>query len=250
VSGSRIVVVSPHLDDAVLSLGAWTAAAAARGDDVRVVTVFAGDPGSEDSPSPWDARAGFRTAGEAARARRGEDEEACSLLGAGTDWLEGTRAAPPEELGRVLAAALGDAELVLVPGFPCTHADHELVATAVAEQRLDGELAFYVDQPYATWRLLGDHQPAWRRATCAAGLAARLRSVRTLQEPTLLPALAATRGPTRWEPLPAGARERRLKREAALAYRSQFAIFGRKLIHGIALYERGWGGEGIGRLAQ
>jgi hypothetical protein len=57
------------------------------------------------------------------------------------------------------------------------------------------------------------------------------------------------RGRRGGEAVPATRRERRLKREASLAYRSQFALFGRKLVYGIELYERGWGGEGIGRLS-
>jgi hypothetical protein len=247
VSGSRIVVVSPHLDDAVLSLGAAIAAATARGDDVLVLTVFAGDPGSDAEPSPWDARAGFGSAGEAAAARRAEDEEACALLGARTTWLEGLRAASVEELRHALAPELADADRVYVPGFPCTHADHELVSRAVVDEPPPGDLRLYVEQPYATWRLLGDHVPAPRRVARAAASVVRLGAVRALQEPRQ-PGPAGP-GPVRWEAVPAGRRERELKRRACLAYRSQFAIFGRMLVHGIALYERGWGGEGIGRLS-
>jgi LmbE family N-acetylglucosaminyl deacetylase len=247
VSGTRIVVVSPHLDDAVLSLGAAIAAASARGDDVRVLTVFPGDPGSDAEPSPWDARAGFGSAREAAAGRRAEDEEACALLGARTTWLEGMREASAEELRRSLAAELAGADRVYVPGFPCTHADHELVSLAVVEEPPPGELRLYVEQPYATWRLLGDHVPALRRAARAAAFAVRLGTVRALQEPTQPGTVAP--GPVNWEAVLAGRRERELKRRACLAYRSQFAIFGGKLVHGIALYERGWGGEGIGRLS-
>jgi hypothetical protein len=170
-------------------------------------------------------------------------------VGARTTWLDDMREAAPEELRRVLAAELVDADRVYVPGFPCTHADHVLVALAVAGTALPGELCFYVDQPYATWRLLGDHHPALRRAARAGAFAARLRTLRAQQEPVLPQALAAFRGGARWEAVSAGRRERQLKRRAALAYRSQFAIFGRRLIHGIALYERGWGGEGICRLS-
>lgn len=247
MNGSRIVVVSPHLDDAVLSLGAAIAAATARGDDVTVLTVFAGDPGSDAEPSPWDARAGFGSAGEAAAARRAEDEEACALLGARTTWLEGMRAASAQELRRALTAEVAGADRVYVPGFPCTHADHVLVSRAVAEDPSPGELRLYVEQPYATWRLLGDHVLPPRRAARAAGSAVRLGAVRALQEPPQPGHVAP--GPVRWEAVPAGRRERELKRRACLAYRSQFGIFGRRLVHGIALYERGWGGEGIGRVS-
>ena len=66
-----VVVVSPHLDDAALSLGAAIARArrigAAR---VVVLTVFAGNPESDLPAGGWDSRAGFATEGEASRARR------------------------------------------------------------------------------------------------------------------------------------------------------------------------------------
>ena len=79
-----VAVLSPHLDDAILSLGA--AISGARGD-VRVVTVFAGDPDSTLAAGEWDSRAGFRTVGEAARARREEDALACADVGARPVWL-------------------------------------------------------------------------------------------------------------------------------------------------------------------
>src|SRR5213080_853986 len=83
----RVVVVSPHLDDAVLSLGAALARAARRGGAVTVLTVLAGDPASETPAGEWDSQAGFATAGEAARARREEDRRACALLGVEPVWL-------------------------------------------------------------------------------------------------------------------------------------------------------------------
>ena len=60
-------------------------------------------------------------------------------------------------------------------------------------------------------------------------------------------ALTAT---PRWERLPSTARDRWSKQRALLAYRSQFRLFGKRLLVGIALYEWGWGGEAIGRLPQ
>ncbi len=53
--GKRVVVVSPHSDDAVLSLGAAIAAWARRGAEVEVLTVFALDPGSHAPAGGWDA---------------------------------------------------------------------------------------------------------------------------------------------------------------------------------------------------
>jgi LmbE family N-acetylglucosaminyl deacetylase len=251
MSGRRIVVVSPHLDDAVLSLGATIRAAARAGDDVCVLTVFAGDPGSVESASEWDARAGFRTGGEAARVRRDEDTAACAVLGARTRWLEGTRRLVPDELRQRLADELGDADHVLIPGFPCTHGDHELVARLVLAAGVRGELALYVEQPYAMWRLLGSHHPRQRRMARMAGLAIRARGVRASQEPDAPAALRPEPSTSlSWRPARASTHDRIAKYRASLLYRSQIRLFGRELPVGIALYEWGWGGEGIARVPQ
>lgn len=67
-SVGRRLVVSPHLDDAVLSCEAVIG-----GDrQAEVVTVFTDAPPG-DSASAWDARCGFATAREAMAARRRED---------------------------------------------------------------------------------------------------------------------------------------------------------------------------------
>ena len=58
---TRIVVVSPHLDDGVLSLGAWMASQVRAGARVELLTVFACDPESDAPTKGWDARGGFRT---------------------------------------------------------------------------------------------------------------------------------------------------------------------------------------------
>ena len=81
------VVISPHLDDAVLSLGASLSHAARLGMNVTVLTVLAGDPDSSEPAGWWDAQAGFRTAGEANLARRREDARACSILRVTPRWL-------------------------------------------------------------------------------------------------------------------------------------------------------------------
>lgn len=48
-----LVVLSPHLDDAVLSLGATIARLSRHGRSVRVVTAFANDPTSRAPAGPW-----------------------------------------------------------------------------------------------------------------------------------------------------------------------------------------------------
>ena len=66
--GASVVVISPHLDDAALSVGAAIAATAASGDRVIVLTVLAGHPSSVLAEER-DASAGFATHADAVRAR-------------------------------------------------------------------------------------------------------------------------------------------------------------------------------------
>jgi LmbE family N-acetylglucosaminyl deacetylase len=81
----RIVIVSPHLDDAVL--GCSTLMAAYPG--VTVVTVFAGRPPEYPSPMQhWDSLCGFQDGDEVHVARRAEDAAALAVLDATPVWLD------------------------------------------------------------------------------------------------------------------------------------------------------------------
>ena len=71
----RVVVVSPHLDDAVMSLGATIAKAVQSGTRIEVLTVFAYKPSSSEPAGPWDTRCGYETEGQAADSRRAEDRQ-------------------------------------------------------------------------------------------------------------------------------------------------------------------------------
>jgi len=150
----RVVVVSPHLDDAVLSLGAALAAAAARGASLTVLTVFAGGEASATTASRWDALAGFATEGEAVTARRAEDARACGVIGAEPRWLRFSDRPYAEErdegavVGEV-ARAVEDADAVILPGFPLLHLDHRFVTESVLRAGLEGPaLGVYAEQPY------------------------------------------------------------------------------------------------------
>ena len=152
----RVAVVSPHLDDAVLSLGAALAGAAGSGAaEITIVTVLAGDPAAAIPAGEWDARAGFRWAGEAALARRDEDREACRIIGATSVPLPfPDRQYEPEHdadaIWEALRRAVEGAGLALVPGGPLLHEDHAWVASLVARRGLvDCRLGWYAEQPYA-----------------------------------------------------------------------------------------------------
>lgn len=67
-------VISPHLDDAVLSLGQHL-----QTDEFKVVTVFAGSP-EDDVCSDYDRSIGFTSSADAMSARRDEDRRATDVL--------------------------------------------------------------------------------------------------------------------------------------------------------------------------
>ena len=147
------MVVSPHLDDGVLSLGASIAAWARRGVQVELLTVFACDPESAAPAGGWDARGGFGTEGEAARARRLEDGRACAVLGASSSWLpygslDYERHGDDAEIRSVLLDRLAGADRVLLPGTPLSHPDHAWLAEAIRPDAVSARVGYYAEQPY------------------------------------------------------------------------------------------------------
>ena len=259
-AGGRIAVLSPHLDDAAFSLGATIAREARAGADVRVVTVLANDPESDQPPSDWDLACGFGSTGEAARARRAEDLAACSLLGATPVWLafrdsDHGAGNDREEVRRGIARELEWADVVLAPGYPLLHPDHVwLTRMLIQIEGLTPRLGFYVEQPYATWRLIGRGRRAWAAPglTFRRGIRNLLEIVlrtpagRALQEPALPPELAgATATPLAWRAAPSGRRAWLTKQRAVHAYESQLRGFGPLVGSRMAVYELAYGGEAI-----
>ena len=159
------VVVSPHLDDAVLSLPAWLATAATR-ERVVVLTAFS----EGDALHPH---------------RRAEDLAALAGLGAralhlGLRDAPQRRGRPPSFRSLILApddpadtevvlAALVEAvhglapDVVLLPLAVGEHVDHRIVHAA--HTRLPGRVGFYEDRPYA----LVQHAVQARLARLGAG---------------------------------------------------------------------------------
>ena len=162
----RVVVVSPHLDDAVLSLGATIASWSRAGAAVDSLTVFACDPESAAPSGGWDRRGGFATEGESARPRRDEDRRACGAIGARPVWLpyasvDYERHGEEDEVRRAVVAAVDGARLVLLPGFPLSHPDHEWLVRSLAGGVIEPRVALYAEQPYS--RRAGEEPrlPAW-----------------------------------------------------------------------------------------
>jgi LmbE family N-acetylglucosaminyl deacetylase len=80
----RVVAISPHLDDAVLSAGALLAMT----KDPTVVTVFAGHPPAADFATEWDTECGFVAGDDVVGSRRLEDRLALAHVGATARWLD------------------------------------------------------------------------------------------------------------------------------------------------------------------
>ena len=202
----NIAVLSPHLDDAVLSVGGRIASASRHGGRVRVVTVLAGDPAATGPAGPWDAESGFGSAGEAARARREEDLLACAILGAEPVWLpycdeQYPRGGSDGEIWAATAEALRGFDAVLAPGSPLSHPDHRWLTGLVVAHRAElPRFGLYAEQPYS----IGKGPP---------------RDRGTLAEVAVPePAFAPARGS-----FLAG----RLRQRARRCYRSQLAQLGR-----------------------
>lgn len=248
-----ILVVSPHLDDAALSLGA-TIYTLARRQEVRILTVLANDPESNLPAQPWDERCGFASAAAAARGRRAEDVAASKILGAQVQWLSFPDSshppmAEPDEVKRAVAEAVRGAGTVLAPGYPLAHPDHAMVSALTVEACLftDSRLGLYVEQPYASRALLrsdrtGDRpnrrlQEAQRLMRFAASGLRRQSSVYPCASP--LPPGIEVGG---WVRLTANSAAWIAKHRAISAYRSQICYsFHARVVLG----EIGAGGEYI-----
>jgi LmbE family N-acetylglucosaminyl deacetylase len=83
----RIVVLSPHFDDA--AMGAALMLIRHSTEETSVITVFGGRPPAyPDPPSEWDALGGFKAGDDVVAVRREEDRAAMDVLGAEPVWLE------------------------------------------------------------------------------------------------------------------------------------------------------------------
>lgn len=221
-----VVILSPHLDDAVLSLGGLIAREVAVGRKVEVVSCFTSGP-------PLDTIAPERRVFGDYSMRRSEDERAIAVLGAKYRWLDlheriwrepplpRTRGVfptyvfrtPPKmddfaELKAIRAAiAQIDADVIYAPLAIGHHVDHVEVALAALREVL-GQGAFDRIRFYEDAYALG-------RGCRKQHFVARRHMWRTLQAPAfasprvgVLLALvaAAAKGPRIEEYLPEAAR--------------------------------------------
>ncbi|HEY1357653.1 MAG TPA: hypothetical protein VGF21_05040 [Thermoleophilaceae bacterium] len=176
--GPHRVVLSPHLDDAVLSC--WHLL-----DGAKVVSVFAGvpDPGTGGW---WDSLTGNGDSAARMLERFDEDDAALGLAGAEAVRLDlldeqyrRNGARPP--VTETIVDHVRDADEVYAPLGVFLGDDHRLVRQAALELRADTIL--YADHPHAgIWGLPGwvtgeeerggglDVGAAWRQRMAEAGL--------------------------------------------------------------------------------
>ncbi|MEW2445863.1 PIG-L deacetylase family protein [Micromonospora marina] len=166
----RAVAVSPHLDDAVFSVGGTLAVLVSAGWSVQVVTCFTAtvpDPPAFALACQLDK--GLPADVDYMALRRAEDRAACALLGVQPVHLPlaeaphrgyadaaalfaGVRRGDPavEMLAPALRPHLADADLVLAPQALGNHVDHQIVAEAVAGIAADA--FWWRDVPYVARR--------------------------------------------------------------------------------------------------
>ena len=154
-----VLVISPHLDDAVLSCGQLIKSR----HDTTIMTILAGFP--PGTHAGWSGRTtGLPVARDANLKRREEDQRASRALGARTMWIDlpaqeyGPAESPSErvlEIRRAVVAAVATtgARSVFLP-LGITHSDHVTVSDVALLAVLDSNLESYVymDMPYGQAR--------------------------------------------------------------------------------------------------
>ncbi len=154
---TRIVVVSPHFDDAAMGAGHLLGSY----PDTTVITVLAGRPPAyPEVPSDWDALGGFGPGDDVVAARRLEDLAAMEVLESGHRWLEFADhqyVAPadrptPADVAPTLAATIAELNptAVFVP-MGLGNPDHVMVHDAsllVRQEQLDRTWFCYEDHGY------------------------------------------------------------------------------------------------------
>lgn len=80
----RVLAVSPHMDDAVLSAGNFLHVC----DEPVILTVFGGIPDRYGELTEWDGSCGFAEGDDVVALRRVEDSAAASHVGATARWLD------------------------------------------------------------------------------------------------------------------------------------------------------------------
>jgi LmbE family N-acetylglucosaminyl deacetylase len=170
----RWIILSPHLDDGVLSCGGLIAAQASN-VEAEIWTLFCGAPmwGPYSPIAQWlHGISGGATGSRLARLRRREDQAACRILGAGShhfSWQDVAYRKGPDgsflysdsrqktwreedeamisKMTSTLRQELSPKDVLLVPLAVGGHVDH-IITRRAAELCGHTPLAFYPEVPY------------------------------------------------------------------------------------------------------
>jgi len=148
-----IVILSPHLDDAVLSC--WHVLSSP--GEVEVVNVFAGAPAERTEPGWWDRHLGSPEA--AVGKRQEEDRRALAHAGRSARNLHFIDAQyrngdqPAELLQAAVAATVPRGATVYAPASLGLNDDHDAVRSAALDLRANwAKVVLYADLPHASAR--------------------------------------------------------------------------------------------------
>ena len=150
----KVLLISPHFDDAVLSAGQFMA----ERPDAEVVTVYAGVPLTPDRiKTPYDEKCGFDNARDAVGSRSRENDAALALLEASAINLEFPDSQYKTELANYTylndvvnrlqeIVDKGDYEFIMGP-LGLGHPDHLLVTEAIIHLKTDLPIYLWEDLP-------------------------------------------------------------------------------------------------------
>jgi LmbE family N-acetylglucosaminyl deacetylase len=152
---SPLLVLSPHLDDAVLSCGRLLA----RRPGSIVLTALAGSPPTWDQLTLWDRLCGFGVGDDVMAVRIDEDRAALGVLGASQQLIEARDGQydPPEPRARLVRSGIEAALGRLGPGtcaipLGLQHPDHQevrqIALSCVGAGASAVDWVVYEDLPY------------------------------------------------------------------------------------------------------
>lgn len=167
MSTPSAVILSPHLDDAVLSCWHLLSGPA----EVTVINVFAGFPPPGSGTSWWDRKTGATDSVARMEERRAEDREAFAIAGRTAlhlDFLDGQYEPADQPLADIVAKLrelIDPGSVVYAPATLGDHSDHAQVRSAALELAATGQtVRLYADHPHSVQR----GWPAWVDSTDAA----------------------------------------------------------------------------------
>lgn len=147
---NKILLISPHFDDAVLSAGQYMADR----PDAEVVTVFGGFPLTpERRTTPYDRKCGFDHALDAVSERIRENNAATALLGAtkiDLDFPDGQygQSVTAQEITNSLQEILDKNKYDFIMGpIGLGHPDHLLTTEAIKGLKTDLPIYLWEDLP-------------------------------------------------------------------------------------------------------